>query len=312
MGCSGITPVCCNGVCQTAFDPCVTTIYSGGATDGGLPTPKAIAVDAHNVYWTASSGTTFSVPIAGGAATSVASQGPGAGGLAVDDTNLYAGYGNTVLQAPVGGGSSMALSPIGPGSAMGVATNCPLPPASCAATTVYWGMSTGPVMKVTLVGDVLSTLTPGSGPAQSVAVDPSGNVYWTTSTRTLLTVPVAGGTPTTLASWPPPASAEIQGLAVDAANVYWTTGAGMLSVAIGGGTPVTLAPAGEGIALDSGNVYWGTWNGTTGAIVTVAKQGSMVTTLATGTFNPVGVAVDATNVYWIDASQDRVMMVTPK
>ena len=111
------------------------------------------------------------------------------------------------------------------------------------------------------------------------------------------------------------------GIAVDATNVYWSSGppAGVL----GGeeGSPrrrdadahpwgrrwlddVTPGP----IAIDDVNVYCADGSGT---VFRVPLAGGRVTTLATGQTNPDAIAVDATSVYWID-NGSTVMKLSPK
>jgi hypothetical protein len=81
-------------------------------------------------------------------------------------------------------------------------------------------------------------------------------------------VPTGGGTPATLVSGYAP-----QNIAVDATNVYWTSGTTVLKTPIGGGAMVILASgqnSSYGIAVDATSVYW-TNNATTGTVMTTPK-----------------------------------------
>ncbi len=102
------------------------------------------------------------------------------------------------------------------------------------------------------------------------------------------------------------------GIAVDGANVYWTTemGGAVMKVPTGGGTPTTLASGQTepfGIAVDGANVYW-TARGD-GTVMKVPIAGGTPTPLASAQTEPFGIAVDGANVYWTDNGSGTVMMV---
>jgi len=133
-------------------------------------------------------------------------------------------------------------------------------------------------------------------------------VYWVTLGGDVMRIDKSGGTPATIASGQLGANA----IAVDSANVYWTTifGSGsIMKVPLSGGTP-TMVASGQNpydLAVDATTIYWsdfGTDPGLTdGKIMKASISGSAPVTLASQERGPLGIAVDATNVYW--ARNDR-------
>jgi hypothetical protein len=97
-------------------------------------------------------------------------------------------------------------------------------------------------------------------------------------------------------------------MAVDTTNVYWS---GVMKCAVGGcnQTPTRISGTGGGfgLAIDAANVYW-TDGGTSGSVYKCALAGCTTpTALATAQGVPLGIAVDATSVYWTNLTGGTVM-----
>jgi hypothetical protein len=107
----------------------------------------------------------------------------------------------------------------------------------------------------------------------------------------------------------PTVLAEDQGnplaIALDATNVYWTTGSDVRSMPIDGGDVAVLGEPGAGydLALDEQNLYWAD---TIGRIYKLPLAGGDAVNLAAGTRTPTAIAVDESNVYWVDSGLKSV------
>jgi hypothetical protein len=191
------------------------------ATGQDAPTPIAITVDGTSVYWTDASGLIETVPLTGGAVTTLVGGPESAGygqGIATGSSTVYwTAVGPSVegvMQVPIGGGPVMTL------------VSSPTPYAVAADTTsVYWtnnyGTIPGTVMRLPLDGGAPVTLASGQDP-RAIAVDAT-SVYWTDHhMNAVMKVARGGGAATTLAS----GQASPAGIAVDATSVYWTDSAG--------------------------------------------------------------------------------------
>jgi hypothetical protein len=153
-----------------------------------------------------------------------------------------------------------------------------------------------------MLGRCLVTLASGEETVRSMAVDAS-SAYWmvddaTDGNRLINKVPLDGGPPTMLVF-----DQTIENIAIDDSSLYWvrmemgttTWTSTIMAVPLDGGSPRTLANGGEsGIAVGAGGVYWLTGS----AVMEVSRDGGTPATLASVQSWPVGMAVDATCVYW--------------
>jgi hypothetical protein len=178
-----------------------------------------------------------------------------------------------------------------------------------------------------LAGGPATLLAATQDEVSSLAVG-DGSVFWSNSGPSsfepadfppdimnqgaVVSSPIAGGTPGTLAL-----SQDAPGpMALDDAAVYWMAGnttfgdagpsaAQILSVPLGGGTVHTLL-SGMGspyaIAAGHGLVAFASQSGAGATISVLPREGGTPTMLATTERSVAGIALDATNVYWTEAS----------
>jgi hypothetical protein len=211
------------------------------------------------------------------------------------------------------------------GSSFGLATD---------GTGVYWTDQAGDdfegtVDAVPVGGGTTRTLASAVTVPVELTTDGT-NVFWDTGSdpggMAIFSTPVGGGAIKTLVSYDNTDFPD--SLAVDAKNVYWPggLGGGAFQAPKKTGTPgavTTLASgldftgyagaAPYGIATDGTSVYWVESN-TSGsgrvATASVSATGGVGTTLATTTASyATALAIDAGNVYWVNASGPGVMSV---
>jgi hypothetical protein len=175
-------------------------------------------------------------------------------------------------------------------------------------THAYWfGPDDGTVLKVALVGGSAVTLVKNlTNDPIDLAIDGTG-VYWDDG-QLIRKVGLDGGAAPTLATGLDLSAVYQQpNLAVGPDGVYATTESSVLRVPLDGGAATTLATGQAAVAVtaDATTVYWLNIGGAGPAsVVKTASDGGAPVTLATlGKFVvPQGIAVDATNVYWIEAA----------
>jgi hypothetical protein len=279
----GPTPTCAGGYCASALGSPVDTMAG------------RLAVDATNVYWTTGT-SVMQAPIAGGSATTLASE-QMPQDIAVDAENVYfssALVGQGLVSIPIGGGAPRIVSTTFGGDSIAVRAGYVY-----GALGTVTG-ATGPfVGKLSTSGGMPVSLGLSPAPVNGLAVDAT-NLYWATESA-VMQAPIAGGGTTTLVSGNGSALAvDANNLyfGFDGTDSADTVGP-VFQLPLAGGAPTTLAPGLHGIggiAVDAANVYW---TDRTGAILRVPIGGGAVTTLAAKQALCGDIAVDATHVYWI-------------
>ena len=183
---------------------------------------------------------------------------------------------------------------------------------------VYWtepniaaGGNNTAIRAAALTGGPATLLVPDPATPQAIVAG-AGAVYWIESTG-VGTVSVDGGAPQPFAD----AGNISNALAIDAANLYWSTSDAVYQAPLSGGTPAAIGPSAAAIAVDATSVYLALNDSLgVGEIVNVPIGGGAQTALATGrTGGVVAIAVDADNVYWIEGSgtiQQGAVAAVPK
>lgn len=227
--------------------------------------PNGIALDGTNVYFTTGGGSVSLVPKAGGTLKALATGQTGAQGVQINGTKLYWSNGDY---------------PFDDAGAKGGIWTCDLP--ACAAPKL---------------------LAPGDNPINVQLAN--GTQYFAGSNDSTIRVVLADGGAGILATTNRPF-----GLGVDTAYAYYTSSQPNLYRApLDGGPAEAVGPGivNSGIigyvTLDGTRFYWALTDGTAHHVFGALKSdpGSLIDYARNDggvTIQPVGVAVDATNIYW--------------
>jgi hypothetical protein len=179
------------------------------------------------------------------------------------------------------------------------------------ASGVYWTDFNGSLMKAGPSGKDPAPLATGLSLPGILAVD-ADTVYFVEYGAALSRIPKAGGSPVVLAQGP------IDALAVDKTHVYFTSTEGVSRVEkAGGAMPELLAQASgaTSIGLDDTTVYvtiTGDSAGPKGVIGSVPKAGGELKVVVQDApfelrYLSQELAVDATNVYWLNTGAGKLM-----
>jgi hypothetical protein len=265
-------------------DKTFTTLKTPEVIVSGLNSPKFLAVDASNVYWTDYSSVS-KVSKNDRIVTILAFNLNDPWAIAVDATNVYWSeyYGFAIKKVSINGGAVTTLASAG--NDYGIAID---------ADNVYWNNPY--ISKVSKNGGAVTHLADSIG--TGIAVD-SKNVYWTEYGvgGAVKKVALTGGSEVTIAT-----ADFANSIAVDSTSVYYPDGGLIKKIGIDGGTVTSLTSEHHGVyvlAIDSTYVYWIESLDWGAALKKVSKEGGTIVTLAQlASDNYYGIALDDTYVYW--------------
>jgi hypothetical protein len=245
------------------------------------PFLTAMLADGASLYWADNSGNLWSVPLAGGdstplASTNVSDQFPS---LALDANNLYVSNGTLIASVPIAGGTLTTLATAaGPTSALVLGGG-----------SLYWATGfTNPAVansaainQVSTQGGNMATVAANLDAPAYLAVD-DVNVYWADiAAGTISAMPLAGGNVTTLVS----NQGGINGFSLQGSRIYWSNFSGPSGEVVG--QPAPVAKMGDGTI---------NWVSTDGSDTKVLAKAYTVSTIT----------VDGSYVYWSDGQANTI------
>jgi hypothetical protein len=287
----------CNHSCGAGA--CVASVCQGTAIITAQMSPWGVAVDANNVYWTdlntaSTDGTVMSRPKGGGSATPLASMQWAPHDLVLNANGLY--------WENYSAGEIWRIAPLG-SAKVNVATEpSQMIVFAVDATNAYFVEKGSTIVhKAALAGGAASTpltmVTAGLAPG-NLAADGT-YVYWVNVLDgSIKRTTTDGVTTTTLV---PSAGADV--LYAFGGDVYFSTKSDIQKVnGASGGTPMVVV---SGIAngltamvVDTDGVYF--TNNTAGTVQRAGSDG-VAHTIGASQVHPIGIATDATAIYWAEA-----------
>jgi sugar lactone lactonase YvrE len=292
--------MCVSGACQL--------VMPGPGSD-----QACLTIDANTIYWAtanANPGAVYSVPKNGGNPTQIITGAKNPRGVAVDANNVYftTTVGGEIMKCPLAGcGNNPTVLATGQTTPFGITVD---------ANNVYWTnrVAAGTIQQCSINGCNMQPTTVASNQNSpwGIAVD-GGNVYWTNSgDGTMASAPIGGGQVKVLAMTN---AAGAHGIALDANAIYFaqSTQGTIVRVPRNGGMPTTINASKNpwSIAVDATDLFWSNSQAANmgGSIDKTPLGGGAVTQRAINQGFPLCIAIDATNVYWIDAGGNSVQKV---
>jgi hypothetical protein len=151
-------------------------------------------------------------------------------------------------------------------------------------------------------GECLVTIAPNQVEPLGITVNAT-TIYWVdqgsgTGTGAVMSAPLAGGTVTTVVS----GESYPEFIALNSANLYWTTTLGIKSFPLGGGitTPIVSTGYPVELALTPTDIFWTDVNAD--GVLRIPLDGGTIVTINSDGDYPHGITVDTKNVYWTNGN----------
>lgn len=314
-GATSATPCLDTGSDPENCGACGHTCLGGACVAGACqavrltdaPSPRAIAVDADAVYWSAFDGGIYRVARAGGSPATVVPPGQAlADSLAVDAAHVYWPSDDG---AP--GAGAILRSPKAPGApdVQAFVSGLTTPDAvAVAGGFVYFGTEGDGVGRVPIAGGAPTLLWKGD--VTRVTVDAT-HAYVTVAKGSwgsaVVSVPLDGGAAVTLSS-APDLEIYLTSVAVSGGDVFWISGnpTALRRVPAGGGATTVVAAGAVDLAADEAFLYW--LDPAEGRVRRAPLGGGAPEVLAVGQSGG-SMAVDEQAIYWTNWGQDGAIMM---
>ncbi|MGH7439742.1 MAG: hypothetical protein ACRENE_28970 [Polyangiaceae bacterium] len=282
-----------------ASHACVASVPPGTQLPiPGLQPSYTIAADGAYVYLPAAgSGPTYLVQRISVADCSMVTLNPygGAGTwglIALDATHVYSANGTSVVSCPKTGCPGA--------SGMAIESGFDVWGLTVSSGYVYFSgfKDSDGLSRVAVDGGPVQQLV-ATGVGTSDVLVAGGNVIYSTGNGRVSTVPIAGGASTLL--YATPDGSGVNSFVASATDLYLGVNSGnVLRLPLGGGQPTTIATnqGNPQLAIDDANLYWTSATGGSSRIRKMALGGTSIADLLTGGAGLWSLAIDDAYVYF--------------